>query len=165
MSSDKRDSIAVQPAPAPRLPPRWFIRCFWVLHRAAYSLSGGRIGLRSATADRWGMLRLRTIGRHTGEERKAIVGYLEDGSDLILLATNGMGSSAPAWRLNLEAQPDASVDLPGGSRAVRARVAEGSERSRLWAMWVRQGEELDAHAAAIPREVPVVVLEPRLEKG
>jgi F420H(2)-dependent quinone reductase len=53
------------------------------LQRAAYSVTGGRFGLRTATADRWGMMHLRTVGRRTGEERKAILGYFEDGPDLV----------------------------------------------------------------------------------
>ena len=58
-----------------RPPPRWFRRMFWALQRAAYSVTGGRFGLRTATAYRWGMMRLRTVGRRTGEERRAILGY------------------------------------------------------------------------------------------
>lgn len=60
--------------PAP-LPPRWFVRAAWVGHRAIYSITGGRRGLRRPTAERWGMLRLRTVGRDTGEERISILGY------------------------------------------------------------------------------------------
>jgi hypothetical protein len=55
---------------SPHLPPRWFIRTFWVVQRALYSVTRGRFGLRTARADRWGMLRLRTVGRRSGEERK-----------------------------------------------------------------------------------------------
>ena len=38
----------------PSLPPRWFIRSFWAVQRAVYSVTRGRIGLQTATADRWG---------------------------------------------------------------------------------------------------------------
>jgi len=107
------------------------------------------------------MLRLRTIGRRSGEERRAIVAYMEDGPDLVLLAMNGWAESAPAWWLNLEAHPVARVDLPDGSRVVKARVADRDERSRLWAAWASLGEDLDGYAALRSRETPVVVLEPR----
>jgi len=120
------------------------------------------LGLRTPTADRYGVLRLRTVGRRTGEERKAVLAYLEDGSDLILMAMNGWAEPAPAWWLNLQAHPDASVDLSGGSsRAVTARIADKDERSRLWAMWVDLGGDLDAYAAAISHDAPVVILEPK----
>ena len=49
------------------LPPRWFIRLVWGLQRAADSVTRGRFGLRRPTPERWGMLRLRTAGRRTGD--------------------------------------------------------------------------------------------------
>ena len=80
------------------------------------------------------MLRLTTVGRRTGRERVAILGYHEDGPNLVTLAMNGWGDGEPAWWLNLLAHPEAVVDLKGGmSRRVRARAATGEERARIWA--------------------------------
>ena len=148
--------------PSPRLPPRWFIRSAWVVHRALYSVTRGRVGLRRARADRWGTLRLRTTGRRTGAERVVILAYLEDGPNLVLMAMNGWAEPAPAWWLNLQAHPDAIVDLPGGSvREVTAREAKGDERSRLWARW-KDVEKRDLDAYATRRtSTPLIVLEPR----
>jgi F420H(2)-dependent quinone reductase len=144
----------------PRLPPRWFVRSAWEAHRAIHSATGGRFGLRMATADHSGMLVLRTVGRRTGEERRAIVGYVQDGPNIVALAMNGWAAPEPAWWLNLQARPDATVDLANGSRAVRARPAAGEERSRLWA---RMGE-IEGYAALRPSETAVVILEPRPER-
>ncbi len=147
---------------AASLPPRWFIRLFWVAQRALYSVTRGRLGLRRATAAQWGMLRLRTVGRRSGEERVAILGYFEDGPDLVTMAMNGWVDAEPAWWLNLQAQPDATVDLPGGeSRAVRGRAANEEERPRLWAMQAAYDKDLDAYAARRSHETPVVILSPR----
>jgi F420H(2)-dependent quinone reductase len=146
---------------APRLPPRWFIRLFWLVQRAVYSLTGGRFGLLVATADRQGMLRLRTIGRRSGEERVAILGYFEDGPDLVTMAMNGWADAEPAWWLNLQAHPDVTVDLPGGPRAVHGRAATPEERPRLWARWAAYDKDLDAFAARRSRETAVVILSPR----
>jgi F420H(2)-dependent quinone reductase len=143
------------------LPPRWFVRSFWVAQRAVYSVTRGRFGLRTARTDRWGMLRLRTIGRSTGEERIAILGYFEDGPDLVTMAMNGWADPEPAWWLNLQAHPDATVDLPGGSRAVRGRAANPDERPRLWVRWAAYDKDLDAFAARRSRETAVVILSPR----
>ncbi len=96
---------AVPAQKTPRLPPRWFIRSFWLVHRAAFRVSGGRFGLRGATANQWGMLRLTTIGRRTGLERQAILGYFEDGPNLVTMAMNGWGEAEPAWWLNLQVRP------------------------------------------------------------
>jgi deazaflavin-dependent oxidoreductase (nitroreductase family) len=148
---------------SPSLPPRWFIRSFWVLQRAAYSVTGGRFGLRTARADRWGMMRLRTVGRLSGKERTAILGYFEDGPDLVTMAMNGWADAEPAWWLNLQARPDTIVDLPGGSRAVHAHAADKDERPRLWARWAALDKDLDAFAARRSRETAVVILSPRPE--
>jgi deazaflavin-dependent oxidoreductase (nitroreductase family) len=148
---------------SPSLPPRWFIRLFWAAQRAVYSVTGGRLGLRTATAEQWGMMCLRRVGRRTGEERKAILGFFEDGPNLVTMAMNGWGDPEPAWWLNLQAQPDVTVDLPGGSRAVHARAADKDERPRLWAIQATYDKDLDAYAALRSRETAVVILSPRPE--
>ena len=105
------------------------------------------------------MLRLRTVGRRTGEERTAILGYFEDGSNLVTMAMNGWADPEPAWWLNLLAHPDASVDLAGGSRPVRGRAATDDERAGLWARWAVYDRDLDAYAARRSRQTQVVILE------
>lgn len=148
---------------SPRLPPRWFIRAAWIVHRALYSISGGRFGLRRPTAERYGMLRITTIGRRTGEKRKAILGYFEDGPNLFTLAMNGWGEGAPAWWLNLQAHPEARVELADGSRIIRARAANTEEQPRLWARMRALEANLDGYAAMRSDETPVVILEPLRE--
>ena len=150
-----------EPKRAPRLPPRWFVRSAWVAHRALYRTTGGRVGLRRPTPTQWGIMRLRTIGRRSGEERSAILGYYEDGPNLVTLAMNGWADGEPAWWLNLQEHPDAAVDLVDGPRTVRARAAQGEERSRLWARWRDVGDDVDAYATLRSSETAVVVLEPR----
>lgn len=159
--TEKEHTVSEPSKKSPSLQPRWFIRSFWAVQRAAYSVTGGRFGLRTARADRWGMMRLRTVGRRTGEERTAILGYFEDGPDLVTMAMNGWADPEPAWWLNLQAQPDAAVDLPGGSRVVHGRAASEDERPRLWARWAVYDKDLDAYAARRSRETAVVILSPR----
>jgi deazaflavin-dependent oxidoreductase (nitroreductase family) len=108
-------------------------------------------------------MRLKTIGRRTGKERSAILGYYEDGPNLVTLAMNGWADAEPAWWLNLQAHPDARVDLVDGSRTVRARAAEGDERSRLWARWREVGDDVDGYATRRSSETAVVILEPSPE--
>jgi deazaflavin-dependent oxidoreductase (nitroreductase family) len=106
------------------------------------------------------MLRLRTIGRRSGERRTAILGYYEDGPNLVTMAMNGWMEAEPAWWLNLQAHPEAVVELAGEQRTVHGRAAEGEERSRLWAQWAAIDKDLDGYAAKRPGETAVVVLEP-----
>ncbi|HYJ23471.1 MAG TPA: nitroreductase/quinone reductase family protein [Acidimicrobiia bacterium] len=145
---------------AVRLPPRWFVRTAWVVHRGLYRVTGGRIGLWQPKPDKWGTMRLTTTGRRTGQERSVILGYYEDGPNVVTMAMNGWADDEPAWWLNLQAHPVASVDLPGGRRMVRGRAAEGDERSRLWDRWRQIDARLDDLAALRSGETAVVILEP-----
>jgi deazaflavin-dependent oxidoreductase (nitroreductase family) len=152
-----------------RTPPRALIRVFWLLHRAAHRATGGRFGLqRPASGERFGMMRLATIGRRSGKPRLAMIGYYEDGPNLVTLAMNGWGETDPAWWLNLQANPDTTVGLADGPRAVRARAATGAERDRLWTRFREfpgWGDDIDALAARRPTETTVVVFEPRPNEG
>jgi hypothetical protein len=94
-----------------------------------------------------------------------ILGYFEDGPNLVTMAMNGWAGPEPAWWLNLQANPAATVDLVGGRRRVVGRDARGEERSRLWAMWQQIDSNLDSYAAMRPGETAVVVLEPETVPG
>jgi deazaflavin-dependent oxidoreductase (nitroreductase family) len=144
-----------------RLPPRWFMHLFWHVHRGLYRLTAGRLGLWRPKPNGWGTLRLTTIGRRTGRERNVMVGYFEDGPNLVTMAMNGWGEGEPAWWLNLQAHPDVGVDLAGGPRDVTGRAAHDEERERLWARWREIDKNLDACAARRSTETAVVILEPR----
>jgi deazaflavin-dependent oxidoreductase (nitroreductase family) len=157
--SDERESRS------PRLPPRWFIRLAWSVHRDLYRFTGGRIGLWRPRPGRWGALCLTTNGRRSGRQRSVILGYVEDGPNLVTMAMNGWGDGEPAWWLNLQAHPDARVDLADGPRLVSGRAAVGTERSHLWARWRAMDANLDAYAALRSSQTAVVILEPRAEEG
>lgn len=154
--------------PTAKTPPRALVRTFWKLHRAAYRVTRGRFGLKQPEAgSRFGMMRLATVGRRSGKPRMTIVGYYEDGQNLVTLAMNGWGLSEPAWWLNLQANPETTVDLADGPRAVRARAATGEERERLWAKFQDYpgwGDDIDGLAARRPTATAVVVLEPRARR-
>lgn len=146
---------------AARLPPRWFIRAFWKFHRAVYRVTGGRLGLWRPKPGGWGALRLTTTGRRTGRPRSVMVGYFVDEPRLVTLAMNGWGAAEPAWWLNLQADPNASVVTRNWRGRVLARAASGDERDRLWARWSEIDKGLDGFAARRPGPTAVVVLEPQ----
>lgn len=154
-------AVTVDGKRTPRLPPRWFVRVAWVVHRAIYRLTGGRRGLWRPMPNRWGTMRLTTEGRRSGRARNAILGYYEDGPNLVTMAMNGWADGKPAWWLNLQARPEATVELKDGSRTVRGRAALGEERARLWARWREMGDDVDGYAKLRSSETAVVVLEPR----
>lgn len=146
----------------PRVPPPWFVHTAWRVHRALYRLSRGRFLWTTSNKRGWGAMRLTTIGRRSGKERTVIIGYLEDGPNLVALAMNGWDEGHPAWWLNLEAHPDAVVQLADQqTRPVRAHPATGEDRDRLWRRWVAVDPKLDPLASRRSTQTPVVVFEPR----
>jgi F420H(2)-dependent quinone reductase len=145
-----------------RLPPRWFIVAFWHGHRWVVRATKGKRALWPPRQGKWGALRLTVEGRRSSEPRSVILGYYEDGPDLVTRAMNGWGPAEPAWWLNLQAHPEAVVDLAGGlRREVTGRAATGSERERLWQRWRELDKHLDEWATRRPNETAVVILAPR----
>lgn len=146
------------------LPPRWFIRAAWRVHKALYRGSGGRFGLRVPRSDRYGLAYLTTTGRRSGVERSVMIGYFERGDAVVTMAMNGWGAPEPAWWLNLQAQPEALLTLAGGTTiSVVGRRAVGEERDLLWERWRQIDEGLDGFAARRPTETAVVVLDRRVD--
>jgi F420H(2)-dependent quinone reductase len=153
------DTEATRP---PKKPPAWFVHVAWRVHRALYKLSGGRFLWTTSNKRGWGALRLTVIGRNSGQERSVILGYIEDGPNLVVIAMNGWDEGHPAWWLNLQAHPDAVVRLSGETeRPVHAFAATGEERERLWKRWAEVNPDLDGYAGGRTTETPVVVFEPR----
>jgi deazaflavin-dependent oxidoreductase (nitroreductase family) len=146
---------------AEKLPPAWFKHAFWHVHRALCRFSGGRFLWTPAGKRGWGAMRLTTVGRRSGRPRTVIVGYLEDGPNLVVLAMNGWDEGHPAWWLNLQDDPDVTIRLAHQrERAARASDATGEERERLWRRWLAIEPEIESFADRRTVETPIVVFEP-----
>jgi F420H(2)-dependent quinone reductase len=142
-------------------PPAWFVHAAWRVHRALHRISGRRFLWTTSNKRGWGALHLTTTGRRSGKQRGVIVGYLDDGDDVVLVAMNGWDEGHPAWWLNLRDTPAATIRLAGQPpRPVRAREAVGAERDRLWHRWSETDPALMAHAKSRSTATPIVVLEP-----
>ena len=131
------------------------------LHAAILRLARGRIKRSFLFALGLPILSITTTGRRSGRPRSTAIAYFRDGDAIITTAVNLGNERDPAWALNLEANPEATVVVEGEPVAVRARRARGEERERLWARWLEL-QPLAARAAEIAgREITVFVLEPR----
>jgi deazaflavin-dependent oxidoreductase (nitroreductase family) len=146
---------------SPWLPPPWFIRLFWFAHRRLFQLTRGRLGLSRPKANRYGLMCVSAVGRRSGQERRVILAYFQDGDNLVTMAMNGWMPPEPAWWLNVQAHPDVRIDTVDGPKFVTGRGAHGEERERLWDRWGQIDKHLDAYAARRPTETAVVVFEPR----
>jgi len=130
-----------------------------VAHQWLYERSDGRIG---ATLGGRPMLLLRTVGRRSGQARTAALLYVRDGGAYAVVASKGGAPQHPGWFHNLISKPDVEIQVGRQRIPVRARVAEGEERARLWARAdeVNQGQ-YSTYQSRTKRSIPVVVLEPR----
>jgi len=143
------------------IPPRAVFRASWLVHQAVRRLSGGRIGTRVARGDRKGTLFLHTVGRKSRQPRVNGLYYIEEDSNLVVVASNAGADTDPAWWLNLRDQPDAEVELAGRRRPVRGRAASADEEARLWPRLDAANPDYAAYRARVHRPIPVVILEPR----
>lgn len=130
------------------------------LHTAVYRASGGRLG-HTLPGVPGKMLLLDHVGAKSGARRTSPLLYIEDGENVVIVASKGGFPKHPAWFHNLEANPDTTVQIGPEHRKVHARVATAEERERLWPMAVATyaGYE-DYQARSKGREIPLVILEP-----
>jgi deazaflavin-dependent oxidoreductase (nitroreductase family) len=128
------------------------------LNVPVYRATGGRIGGKVGKAP---VLLLTTTGRKSGQQRTAPVVYLADGERLVVIGSNAGHTLAPAWSLNLKANPNAEVEVGRDRHQVRARVAEGEERADLWRKHNDQYAGFDEYEERTDRDIALFVLEPR----
>ena len=160
-----------QPAGAPPPPPSLMSRLVNLTSRAPslqslatraharlYRRTRGRAGRRWINGAP--VLVLETIGRRSGKPRPTPVIYARDGGRLVVSAANAGAKRTPAWWLNLRERPAATVELGDRRFPVRARLAEGAERERLWALLRDVAPAIEEYRHYTSREFPVVALEP-----
>lgn len=128
-------------------------------HVAIYRATNGRIGQRFPGVP--SMLLLHHVGARTGKLRTAALVYIEDGRNLVLIASKGGHPRHPAWFHNLKAHPEVTVQVGAEKRRVRARVATREERERLWPRAVGAWPGYRTYQERTAREIPLVILEPR----
>jgi F420H(2)-dependent quinone reductase len=138
--------------------PRSALRAWGRLNVPVYRLTRGRM---MATVGRAPVLLLTTTGRRSGQQRTAPVLFLADGESVTVIGSNAGNDRAPAWSLNLQANPDAEVEIKSERRRVRARVLEGAERAQRWQAMNDQYGGFEHYDARTARDIKVFALEPR----
>lgn len=138
--------------------PAWGLRWTGRLNIPVYRATRGRVMGKVGRAP---VLLLTSTGRRSGQPRTAPVVYMRDGADVIVIGSNAGNRNEPGWSFNLKANPEARVEIGAEHRDVRARVAEGEERERLWRAMNVQYSGFDDYEANTSRDIAVFVLEPR----
>lgn len=111
------------------------------------------------------VLLLTTSGRRSGLPHTTVLTYLPDGSNLVVVASNGGAPKDPDWMLNLRANPRAVIQTRDVRLAVRSREAAGAKRSELWNRVVQKYSGYAAYQSRTSRTIPVVILEPEPDRG
>lgn len=132
-------------------------RAFMALHRGIYRATGGRLAGSFRGSP---VLLLTTTGRRSGRSRTVPIFFTTVGDAYAVIASNGGSPSHPAWFLNLEDDPHASIQVDAKVLRVTPRIAEGEERERIWKGMTSRYSGYDSYQEKTDRKIPVVVLEP-----
>src|SRR3954464_11506093 len=111
--------------PRPSLRQRVFTRA----HVRLFKLTGGRIGGQIKALP---MLLLSTKGSRSGRIYTTPLGYLPDGDDIVIIASNGGHDYHPAWYRNLQANAHVLVQTGREEERRVAVEATPQERMRFW---------------------------------
>jgi deazaflavin-dependent oxidoreductase (nitroreductase family) len=139
---------------------RFFIRAMSRTHGRIYRISGGRLLGRMAGMP---VLLLTTTGRRSGKPRTATLTYLRTGGDFVVIGSFGGSDLPPAWWINLQRNPWASVLIGGTTSKMRARAATAEEYDRLWPLVTETYAGYARYQKRTARPIPIVVLTPENE--
>ena len=100
-------------------------------------------------------------GRKTGAIRKTPLMRVVDGSNYILVASQGGAPKHPLWYHNLKADPDVEIRDKREVYTMRVReVVDSVERERLWNIAVEAYPPYQEYQDKADRVIPVFVAEP-----
>lgn len=127
---------------------------------AEFRANHGKVG---GMFEGFAMVLLHHKGAKSGAERISPLVYSKDGDRYVIIASKGGAPSHPDWYHNLVAHPDTQIEVGDETIPVRASLAQGAERQRLFdaqAAIMPNFKDYEKAAAGI-REIPVFVLTPR----
>jgi deazaflavin-dependent oxidoreductase (nitroreductase family) len=128
------------------------------LHRELFRRTGGKIG---GQVGKLTMMMLTTTGRKSGQPRTTPLNCTTDGDRYLAVASYGGDDRDPQWFKNLQANPDATIQVGGDTIAVRASVATPEEKKTLWPKVVAAYKGYENYQRKTERDIPVVILTPQ----
>ena len=136
---------------------RFLIRAMSRLHGGVYRLSRGRLLSRVAGMP---VLLLTTTGGKSGRPRTATLTYFQDDDNLVVIGSFGGSDLPPAWWLNLQRDPAATVRIGGITSNVTARAATAETYDRLWLLVTETNPGYARYQRRTARQIPIVLLTP-----
>ncbi len=99
-------------------------------------------------------------GRKTGAIRKTPLMRAMDGSNYILVASQGGAPKNPRWYANLKAEPNVEIRDETQTHSMRVReVVDSVERKRLWDIAVAAYPPYQEYQDKTDRVIPVFIAE------
>jgi deazaflavin-dependent oxidoreductase (nitroreductase family) len=120
-----------------------------------FRANGGRV----AQFEGRPLLLLHHKGAKSGTDRVNPLVFLPVGDDFAVFGSKAGADTNPAWYHNLQAHPDTTIEVGSETIPVRARVAEGDERTRIWDEQKRENSNFAEYEKLTTRPIPVVILE------
>ena len=136
------------------------LKAVFKAHAQLYEVSDGRIGKWVGPALGKPTLLLSVTGRKSGLIRTTPLVYFEDGSNYVVVGSDGAARRDPQWWKNLQENPQATVRVGRDKFSVRANLAEGAERARLWQIGISILPAWDEYQTQTERILSMVVLTP-----
>ena len=141
------------------MPSDFQLKTMNAVHRVVLKLSFGHLGWNASNMP---VLELTTIGRKSGQPRSVMLtSPVQEGSTIVIVASRGGDDQNPAWFLNLRDNPDVEVTMKGEKRAMRAEIADATERARLWPLVTKDHKNYAGYQTKTDREIPLVLLQPK----
>jgi deazaflavin-dependent oxidoreductase (nitroreductase family) len=125
-----------------------------------FKATGGR--LTSFGPPAMPMLTLTAIGRRSGRPRSVHLACLEQEGGYLVVASAMGQERHPAWRYNVEANPDIEVQVRGERFAARAQVLSDSEKAEVWDQIGAAIPQLNVYARRTERNIRVFRLSRRV---
>lgn len=133
------------------------VKAFWRLHKWIYERTDGRIG---STFMGQKVLKLTTTGHKSGKPRSILIYYFDYSDGYVIVGSNLGADRDPAWYRNLQADPQARLQIGRKKIDALARTAEGQERQDLWDLIISQASLYQDYKDQTEREIPLVIFEP-----
>lgn len=109
------------------------------------------------------VLLLTTTGRRTGRPRTVPLQYFPDNGSFVVVAANSGLPTHPAWYLNLDAHPQAHVEIDGRTMEVSARQLVPNDADEFWPRILDRAPDYARYPQRASRDLPLIRLTP-LEK-
>lgn len=122
----------------------------------AFRANKGKVGGMFGSME---LLLLHSVGAKTGNVSVKPVAYTKDGDNFVIVASYGGSPTNPAWYYNLRAHPEVVIEVGAEKFSVKATLAEGKERDRLFSQHAAQYPNFNEYRSKTTRVLPVFTLE------